>query len=167
MIFKTIHLYKAAVAISQDFNRHCTLCSPPSIARPLVGLSPRTSSAVACLASLLYFLYKVFSVKFSFLLMLLSSCSNSLKSFVVIFSQLLQPFNGLFSRTTWVSRYQKGKTNLDFTGARDSEWQWHQMDHMQVCTSLQTDNHIITVPQHSVFYRPDALPAAQPTASKH
>ena len=27
----------------------------------------------------------------------------------------LQPFNGLFSRTTWVSRYQKGKTNLDFT----------------------------------------------------
>ena len=35
---------------------------------------------------------------------------------------LLQPFNGLFSRTTWVSRYQKGKTNLDFTGARDSEW---------------------------------------------
>jgi len=33
----------------------------------------------------------------------------------------LQPFNGLFSRTTWVSRYQKGKTNLDFTGATDSE----------------------------------------------
>jgi len=28
-----------------------------------------------------------------------------------------------FSRITWVSRYQKGKTNLDFTGARDSEWQ--------------------------------------------
>jgi len=23
-----------------------------------------------------------------------------------------------------VSRYQKGKTSLDFTGARDSEWQW-------------------------------------------
>jgi len=30
-----------------------------------------------------------------------------------------------------VSRYQKGKTNLDFTGARDSEWQWHQLGHMQ------------------------------------
>jgi len=26
-----------------------------------------------------------------------------------------------------VSRYQKGKTNLDFTEARDSEWQWHQL----------------------------------------
>jgi len=42
---------------------------------------------------------------------------------------LLQPFNGLFSRTTWVSRYQKGETNLDFTGARDSELQWRQLGH--------------------------------------
>jgi len=33
------------------------------------------------------------------------------------------PFNGPFSGTTQVSRYQKGKTNLDFTEARDSEWQ--------------------------------------------
>jgi len=51
------------------------------------------------------------------------------------------PFNGPFSGTTQVSRYQKGKTNLDFTEARESEWQWHQLRHMQVCTSLQTDNH--------------------------
>jgi len=29
-----------------------------------------------------------------------------------------------------VSQYQKGKTNLDFTEARDSEWQWHQLGHM-------------------------------------
>ena len=45
-------------------------------------------------------------------------------------------FNGPFSGTTQVSRYQKGKTNLDFTEARDSEWHWHQLGHMQVCTSL-------------------------------
>jgi len=51
------------------------------------------------------------------------------------------PFNGPFSGTTQVSRYQKGTTNLDFTEARDSAWQWHQLGHMQVCTSLQTDNH--------------------------
>jgi len=50
-------------------------------------------------------------------------------------------FNGPFSGTTRVSRYQKGKTNLDFTEARDSEWEWHQLGHMQVCISLQTDNH--------------------------
>ena len=60
--------------------------------------------------------------------------------------QQQQPFNGLFSRTTWVSQYQKRKTNLDFTGPRDSEWQWHQLGHMQVCTSLQTDNHASTPP---------------------
>jgi len=50
----------------------------------------------------------------------------------------------LFSGTTQMSRYQKGETNLYFTGARDSEWQWHQLGNMQVCTSLQTDNHAST-----------------------
>jgi len=45
-----------------------------------------------------------------------------------------------------VSWYQKGKTNLDFTEARDSEWQWHQLGSMQVCISLQTDNHASTPP---------------------
>ena len=55
-------------------------------------------------------------------------------------------FNGPLNGTTRVSRYQKGKTNLDFTEARDSEWQWHQLSHMQVCTSLQTDNHASTPP---------------------
>jgi len=45
-----------------------------------------------------------------------------------------------------VSQYQKSETNLDFTEARDSEWQWHQLGHMQVCTSLQTDNHARTPP---------------------
>jgi len=53
-------------------------------------------------------------------------------------------FNGRFSGTTQVIRYQKGKTNLDFTGASDSEWQWHPQGHMQVCSSLQTDNHAST-----------------------
>jgi len=49
-----------------------------------------------------------------------------------------------------VSRYQKGETDLDFTEARDSEWQWHQLGHMQVCTS---DNQITTpAPHHSKFF---------------
>jgi len=51
------------------------------------------------------------------------------------------------SGNTQVSRYQKSKTNLDFTEARDNEWQWHQLDHMQVCTLLQTDNQ--PAPHHS------------------
>ena len=33
----------------------------------------------------------------------------------------MRMFNGPFSRTAHVSQYQKGKTNLDFTEARDSE----------------------------------------------
>jgi len=48
----------------------------------------------------------------------------------------LHTFNGRFSGTTQVGRYQKSKTDLDFTEAKDSEWQWHQLGHMQVCTSL-------------------------------
>jgi len=61
-----------------------------------------------------------------------------------------------------VSRYPKGKSNLDFTEARDGEWQWHQLGHMQVCTSLQTDNHASTPPL-SFFARrmPFLLPNQQ------
>ena len=57
-------------------------------------------------------------------------------------------FNGPFTGTTRVSQYQKGKTSVDFTESRDSEWQWHQLGHMQVCTSLQTNT---PAPHHSVF----------------
>jgi len=63
-----------------------------------------------------------------------------------------------------VSWYQKGKTNLNLL-KRDSEWQWNPLGHMQVCTLLQTDNHASTPPLS--FLQADALPAAQPTASKH
>jgi len=69
--------------------------------------------------------------------------ANSLIIIIVIITHT-HPFNGPLSRNTWVSWYQKCKTNLDFTEARDSEWQWHQLGHMQVCTSLQTDNHAST-----------------------
>jgi len=72
------------------------------------------------------------------------------------------PFNGPFSWTTRVGRYQKGKTNLDFTEARDSECQWHQLDHMQVCTLLQTDNHASTSP---LSFLQAGCPSCRPTNS--
>jgi len=65
-----------------------------------------------------------------------------------------------------MSQYQKDKTIWIFAEARDSEWQWNQLGYMQVCTLPQTDNHASTPPL-SFFYMLDALPAAQPTASKH
>jgi len=71
------------------------------------------------------------------------------------------PFNGRLPVTSRLSQYQKGKTDLDFTEARDSEWQWNLL----LCTSFQTDNHACSPPLS--FYRPNALSAAQPTVSKH
>jgi len=57
---------------------------------------------------------------------------------------------------------RKVKLNLDFTEARDSEWQWHQLGHMQVCTSLQTDNHASTPPLSFLQAR---CPSCHPTNS--
>ena len=74
----------------------------------------------------------------------------------------IHPLNGPLSGTTRVSRYQKGKTNLDFTEARDSEWQWHQLGHMQACTSLQTDNHANTL---SLSFLQAGCPSCRPTNS--
>jgi len=74
---------------------------------------------------------------------------HKLRHFGGIFSNkslgllLLHPLNGLFSRTTWVSRYQTGKTSLDLNEARNDGvlgCQWNQLDHMHtICTSLHTD----------------------------
>ena len=72
------------------------------------------------------------------------------------------PFNGPLSKTTRLSRYQKSKTNLDFTEARDSVWQWHQLGHMQVCTLLQTDNNANTSPLSFLQAR---CPSCRPTDS--
>jgi len=71
-------------------------------------------------------------------------------------------FNGPFSGTTQMSPYQKGKTSLDFTEARDSEWQWHQLGNMQVCTLLQTDNHTSTPP---LSFLQAGCPSCRPTNS--
>ena len=70
------------------------------------------------------------------------NCVFSLKRCILHYQQrgtttTLHPFNGLFSRTTWISRYQESKTSLDLNEVR---WgfgkQWHQLDHMQtICTS--------------------------------
>jgi len=66
-----------------------------------------------------------------------------------------------FTRTTRRVGTRK-KTNVDFIEARDSEWQWHQLGHMQVCTLLQTDNHASTSPlSFSTGRMPFLLPNQQ------
>ena len=42
------------------------------------------------------------------------------------------------------------------------EWRWHQLGHMQVCTSLQTDNHASTLPLSFLQAR---CPSCRPTNS--
>jgi len=54
------------------------------------------------------------------------------------------------------------KTDLNFTEARDSEWQWHQLGRMQVCTSLQTDNHASSPP---LSFLQAGCPSCRPTNS--
>jgi len=79
---------------------------------------------------------------------------------------LLLPFNGLFSRTTWLSWYQKGETSLDLNDERD--------DGVLQCSGIswtiykQSAPHFrqITTPYPSTF-RGNALPDARPTVSKH
>jgi len=63
---------------------------------------------------------------------------------------LLHPFNGLFSRTTRVSRHQKGKPFCILLEQEMMGWDWHQLDHMQIIAPCSTQ--ITTpVPHHSVF----------------
>jgi len=72
-------------------------------------------------------------------------------------------FNGPFYGTTRVSWYQKGKPIwilLKQETVSGSGINW------AICKSVPRSRQI-TTPPVSFFYRPDALPAAQPTASKH
>jgi len=83
---------------------------------------------------------------------------------------LLHPLNGLFSRTIWLILYQKGK--IVWIWKRQEVMgigmQWYQPDHTQIiCTSIQTENDTMQQFITHYFYRPDAVPDAQPAVWKH
>ena len=86
---------------------------------------------------------------------------KSLNSYKAFLKHLDTRSTTLFPGLPWMSRYQKNKTNLDFTEARDSEWQWHQLGHIQVCTSLQTDNNTSIRPLSFFTGRMPFLPPNQ------
>jgi len=73
------------------------------------------------------------------------------------------PFNGPLSATTRESRYQTAIWILlrqEKVSGSGIVW--------AVCKSAPRSRQTtMPAPHHSSFYRPDALPAAQPTASKH
>ena len=71
------------------------------------------------------------------------------------------------SKTTWVSRHQKGKTNRDFHEARDDGVA--VCISLTICKSFAPRSRQITKAalHHSISYRLDVLPDAQLTLSKH
>ena len=78
---------------------------------------------------------------------------------------LLHPFNDALSGIT---QYQKGKTNLDLLDqetVNGSNISW------AICISVPHGpcprQITMPLPHNPAFYRPDALPATQPTATKH
>ena len=93
-------------------------------------------------------------------------CFNCRQATITIHTHThTHPFNGPFSGTTHVSRYQKAKPIwilLKQKTVSGSGISW------AICKSAPRSRQITTpAPHHSVFYRPDALPATQPKASKH
>jgi len=66
---------------------------------------------------------------------------------------LLHMVNGLFSRTTWVSRYQKGKNSLDLSEARDDGVLGCSGISWTICKrSVPHSRQLITpIPHHSIF----------------
>ena len=60
-------------------------------------------------------------------------------------------------------KVKPGRQNQSgFTGATDSEWQWHEMGYMQIYSSPQTDNHA-TIP--SLSFLQTRCPSCRPTNS--
>ena len=78
-------------------------------------------------------------------------------------------FNSLFSRTAWVSRYQKGKTSLDLNEVRHGGVWGCSGISWTICKQSAPRSRQTTTPtrRHSIFYRPGVLPDAQPTVSEH
>ena len=73
-------------------------------------------------------------------------------------------FNGPFSATTRVSQYQNGKPiwillKQETVSGSGSSW--------AICKSAYRSRQTTMPAPHHCFNRPDAFPAAQPTASKH
>jgi len=102
----------------------------------------------------------IIAMQKQFMFVCIYVCSNSLS--VCWAFEKLHMLNSPFASTTQVSRNKKGKTNLDFTEARDNGISW------AVCKSAPRSRQItMPAPHRSVFYKLDALPATQPTASKH
>jgi len=101
--------------------------------------------------------------------MLMFYIGHMLFVYVLLLLLLLHPFNSLFSSTTWVSRYSKCKTSLDLNEARDDGVLGCSGISWTICKQSAPHSRQKTTPtpHHSIFFRPDVLPDAQPIVSEH
>ena len=82
------------------------------------------------------------------IVMSMSVCGSTRPVFTKLFVHK-HPFNGPLSRTARVSRYQKGTRKVKpvwILLKQETVSGRHLLGHMQVCTSLQTNNHASTPP---------------------
>ena len=98
-----------------------------------------------------------------------SACKETCTSYLHILFQRTHththPFNSPLSGTTWLTSTSKVKPiwillKQETVSGSGNCW--------AICKSApRSSQKTMPVPHHSVFCRPDALPAAQPTVSKH
>jgi len=82
-----------------------------------------------------------------------STATNTAVLFNKYSTTTIHPFNGLFSRASWVNRYQKGKTSLDLNEARDDGVLGCSGINWTICSEQGADCLQITTttPNHSIF----------------
>ena len=103
--------------------------------------------------------HPVFTAEFS------SSCpTNSVKALKAIITTTIKTVLRLsgfcLGLPVWAGTRKVNQSG--FPGARDSDWHWHQLGHMQICTSSQTDNHASTPPPS---FLQAGCPSCRPTNS--
>jgi len=103
--------------------------------------------------------YETTHLRYGDLSLILPLCLHNEKKYWLAHTH---PFNGPFSRTTQVGRYQKGETNLDFTKARASEWQWHQLGICKFAPRSRQNSHASTSP---LSFLQAGCPSCRPTNS--
>jgi len=83
----------------------------------------------------------------------LDRMKESQGNWFILLLVLLVPLNGLFSKTTWTSQYQKGKTSLDLNEARDYGISGCSSISWTICKQSVPRSRQITTPtpHHSIF----------------
>jgi len=142
---------------------HILLCLSSWLHHQPIGTYVSTTHVPQVLNMLNFFTYIAKTWWLNFIVYIFNSLTSSLCSLsILLFCGKLStnnhyyyytPFNGVFSRTTWVSRYQNGKTSLDLNEARDDGVLGCSGISWTICKHSAPRSRQITTPtpHHSIF----------------